>query len=61
MTYHWGCNKSNTTGVASGAEIHIVAGVTITGDSLSYHNNMNFCSTSDTCRVILGTTPVISH
>ena len=24
MTYHWGCNKSNTTGVSSGAEIHIV-------------------------------------
>ena len=24
MTYHWGCNKSNTTGVTSGAEIHIV-------------------------------------
>jgi hypothetical protein len=29
--------------------------LTITGDSLSY-NNMNFCSTSDTCRVTLGTT-----
>ena len=24
MTYHWGCNKSNTTGVISGAEIQIV-------------------------------------
>ena len=24
MIYHWGCNKSNTTGVTSGAEIHIV-------------------------------------
>ena len=24
MTYHWGCNKSNTTGVNSGADIHIV-------------------------------------
>ena len=24
MTYHWGCSKSNTTGVTSGAEIHIV-------------------------------------
>jgi hypothetical protein len=35
MTYHWGCNKSNTTGVTSGAEIHIVV-VTqgITGNSL---------------------------
>ena len=24
MTYHWGCNKSNRTGVTSGEEIHIV-------------------------------------
>ena len=24
MTYHWGCTKSNTTGVTSGAEINIV-------------------------------------
>ena len=24
MTYHLGCNKSNTTGVTSGAEIHTV-------------------------------------
>jgi hypothetical protein len=24
MTYHWGFNKINTTGVTSGAEIHIV-------------------------------------
>ena len=24
MTYHWGCNKSNTTGVTSGPDIHIV-------------------------------------
>ena len=24
MTYHWGCTKSNTTGVTSEAEIHIV-------------------------------------
>ena len=24
MTYHCGCTKSNTTGVTSGAEIHIV-------------------------------------
>ena len=24
MTYHWGCNKSNTMGVTSRAEIHIV-------------------------------------
>ena len=24
MTYHWGYSKSNTTGVTSGAEIHIV-------------------------------------
>ena len=24
MTYHRGCNKSNTTGVNSGPEIHIV-------------------------------------
>ena len=24
MTYHWGCSKSNMTGVTSGAEIHIV-------------------------------------
>ena len=24
MTYHWGYNKSNTTGVTSEAEIHIV-------------------------------------
>ena len=24
MIYHCGCNKSNTTGVISGAEIHIV-------------------------------------
>ena len=24
MTYHWGYNKSNTTDVTSGAEIHIV-------------------------------------
>ena len=23
MTYHWDCNKSNTIGVTSGAEIHI--------------------------------------
>ena len=33
MTYHWGCNKSNTTGVTSGADIHIVVarqGITCT-------------------------------
>ena len=24
MTYHWGYNKSTTTGVTRGAEIHIV-------------------------------------
>ena len=24
MTYHWGYNKSNTTVVTSGAEIHVV-------------------------------------
>ena len=24
MTYHWGYNKSVTTGVTSGAEIHVV-------------------------------------
>jgi hypothetical protein len=67
MTYHWDCNKSNTTGVTSGAEIHIVVrqdpsdkSLTITGDSLSYHH-MNFCSTSDTRRVTLATTPEISH
>ena len=24
MTYHWGYNKINTTGVTSGAEIHVV-------------------------------------
>ena len=24
MTYHLGCTKNNTTGVTSGAEIHIV-------------------------------------
>ena len=24
MTYHWGYNKGKTTGVISGAEIHIV-------------------------------------
>ena len=24
MTYHWGCNKSNITGVTSEAEIHII-------------------------------------
>ena len=24
MTYHWGCNTSNTKDVTSGAEIHIV-------------------------------------
>ena len=24
MTYHWGCNKRNRTGVTSGAEIHSV-------------------------------------
>ena len=24
MTYHWGYNKINRTGVTSGAEIHVV-------------------------------------
>ena len=24
MTYHWGYKRSNTTGVTSGAEIHVV-------------------------------------
>ena len=24
MTYHWGYNKSNTTGVTSGTETHVV-------------------------------------
>ena len=24
MTYDWGCNKNNTTGVTSGAEMHVV-------------------------------------
>ena len=24
MTYHWGCNKSNRTGVTNEAEIHII-------------------------------------
>jgi hypothetical protein len=34
MTYHWGYNKSNTTGVTSGAEIHVVVvGQGITGNS----------------------------
>jgi hypothetical protein len=77
MTYHWGCTKSNTTGVTSGAEIQIVVvrqclsyyscynqgdnSLTITGDSLSYHNNMNVCSTSYTCRATRATAPVISH
>ena len=31
MTYHWGCNKSNTTGVTIGAEIRsVVVGQGIT-------------------------------
>ena len=32
MTYHWGCNKSNTTGCGaetSGAEIHSCCGAEI--------------------------------
>jgi hypothetical protein len=34
MTYHWDCNKSNKTGVISGAEIHIgVVGQGITCNS----------------------------
>ena len=33
MTYHWGCNKNNTTGVTSGAEIHIVVRQEITCNS----------------------------
>jgi hypothetical protein len=34
MNYHWGGNKSNTTGVTSGAEIHIVVvGQGITSNS----------------------------
>ena len=34
MTYHWGCNKSNRTGVTIGAEIHIfVVGQGITCNS----------------------------
>ena len=34
MTYHWGYNKSNTTGVSSGEEIHsVVVGQGITCDS----------------------------
>ena len=34
MTYHWGYNKSNTTGVTSGAEIHVVVvGLEITCNS----------------------------
>jgi hypothetical protein len=34
MTYHCGYNKSNTTGVTSGAEIHIVVvGQEITSNS----------------------------
>ena len=33
MIYHWDCNKSNTTGVTSGAEIHIVVGQGITCNS----------------------------
>ena len=34
MTYHLGCNKSNTTGVTSGAEIHtVVLGQGITCNS----------------------------
>ena len=38
MTYHWGCNKSNRTGVTSGAEIHIVVvgqGITVIFNDLS--------------------------
>ena len=30
MTYLWGYNKKNTTGVTSGAEIHIVVRQVIT-------------------------------
>ena len=33
MTYHWGCNKNNTIGVNSGAEIHIVVRQEITCNS----------------------------
>ena len=34
MTYHLGCNKSNTTGVTSGAEMHtVVIGQGITCNS----------------------------
>ena len=33
MTYHWGYNKSNTTGVTSGAEIHIV----VVGQWITYN------------------------
>ena len=33
MTYHWGCNKNNTIGVTSGAEIHIVVTQEITYNS----------------------------
>ena len=34
MTYHLGCNKSNTTGVTSGEEIHtVVIGQGITCNS----------------------------
>ena len=38
MTYHWGCNKSNTTGVTSGAEIYNVVvthGITCNINDLS--------------------------
>jgi hypothetical protein len=34
MTYHWGYNKSNTTGVISGAEIHIV----LVGQGITYNS-----------------------
>ena len=34
MTYHLGCNKSNTTGITSGAKIHtVVIGQGITCNS----------------------------
>ena len=33
MTYYWACNQSNTTGVTSGAEIHIVVRQGITCNS----------------------------
>ena len=34
MIYNWGCNKSNMTGVTSGAEIHIV----VVGQGIAFNS-----------------------